>query len=240
MVNVYIVMYMFIIFGWWEIWMLQQPVRKGGRRAVNELGRSIFTFLIEMRQSNSSCSQLLLFYALCCACIHLASSITRGCMGHFAYCQGWRRKIKRWAGAANLIIATIHRKPHHRGPGHEFSLGPVGFVSLLEQTAGVALPSHNFYANSFNCHWDHNSPKSRGSGRYWFLQYIEMRQRYAVLFHHAHKKSKAKPGPALQATWTRAITSAPMPPVPVASEGRPHLKGRKSSSILLTYPMISW
>ena len=227
MVNVYIVMYMFIIFGWWEVWMLQQPVRKGGRRAVNELGRSIFTFLIEMRQSNSSCSQLLLFYALCCACIHPSKLNYERLYGAFRLLSRLKKEDKKmgrrskphhsnntskttpswswpwvftWSGWVCITIRTTCWGGCHRITSTPTALIVIGIIIHPSQAGQVDTDSYNTLL--------------------------------LFCFHHAHK--------ALQATWTWAITSTPMSPVPVASEGRPHLKGRKSSSILLTYPMISW
>jgi len=54
----------------------------------------------------------------------------------------------------NLLVA-IHRATHYRDSDHELSLGPGGFVSLLEQTAGVSAcvigkPSREFYCTALS------------------------------------------------------------------------------------------
>ncbi len=51
--------------------------------------------------------------------------------------------------AQNHLVA-IHRATHYRDSDHQLSLGPGGFISLLEQTTGssahvIGKPSHDFY-----------------------------------------------------------------------------------------------
>ena len=48
------------------------------------------------------------------------------------------------------LLIAIHRATHYRDSDHQLSLGPGGFITLLEQTTGVTAhvigkPSHSFY-----------------------------------------------------------------------------------------------
>ena len=52
-------------------------------------------------------------------------------------------------------IIAIHRATHYRDSDHELSLGPGGFISLLEQTTGytahvIGKPSRNFYQSALS------------------------------------------------------------------------------------------
>lgn len=75
--------------------------------------------------------------------------------GAFRLLSRWKEEDKKMGRSSKPRLIAMHRKPHYRDSDHEFSLGPGGFVSLLEQTAGVTAhvigkPSHNFYQTALS------------------------------------------------------------------------------------------